>query len=123
MSHGGKYASRVLLALVHRLLWFAIAVAIGLLWAYSEQFTGRPLTIQGHAVLGTLFSTALLTAGYNLQQLVAWRRELTQLSSATGLSATEVRDARRLLLTLHEGDPRRLRALRETVLSETRDEG
>lgn len=111
----------MLLAYLHRLLWFAIATAVGLLWAYSEQITDRPLSIAGHTVLGTLFSTALMTAGYNLHQLISWRRELTQLSSATGLSAGEVQDARRLLLTLREGDPRRLRALREAVLRDTGD--
>lgn len=114
--------SRVLLAYLHRLLWFAIAAAVGLLWAFSEQLTGKPLSIPGHTVLGTLFSTALATAGYNLQQLLAWRRELTQLSSDAGIPPTELRDAMRLLLTLHEGDPRRLRALRDAALRETRDE-
>lgn len=109
----------MLLAYLHRLLWFLIAAALGILWAYSEQITGKPLSTPGHGVLGTLFSTALATAGYNLQQLIAWRRELTQLSGATGLSMAEVRDARRLLLALQEQDPRQLRALRETAPRES----
>jgi len=111
----------VVLAALHRLVWFLIATAIGLLWSYSEQITGRQLAMQAHAVLGTIFVAALATAGYDLRQLLAWRRELSQLSESTGLSPADVRDAQRLLLVLKEQRPEKLRALRDAI-RETRDE-
>lgn len=111
----------MILAALHRLLWFLLAAAIGLLWAYSEQITGRALSIQGHAVLAMLFTTALATAGYNLRELLAWRRELLQLSDSTSLSQAELHDAKRLLLILREQKPERIRALRQAITDEPRD--
>lgn len=105
----------VILAALHRVLWFAIAVTIGLLWAYSEQVTSRPLSVHAHLVLGTLFAAALTTAGYNLRELLAWRRELQQLAERADMTPADLADARRLLLVLRERDPRRIGAIRAAI--------
>lgn len=103
----------MVLAWLHRVIWFAIATAIGGAWGFAELITGREPSPQANLVLGVLFFAALATAGYDLKKLLAWRREFAQIDSSPNLSAAQRRDALRLLRILHERDPDELRALRE----------
>lgn len=112
---GGAYSAPVIGELLHRLLWFAVAVAIGLLWAYSEQLSGRALPVHAHAVLGTLFLAALGTGGYNVRMLLSWYRELQQLGTVTGLSAQQVRDVRALARLIESQDGPAIRSLRAAL--------
>lgn len=98
--------------LLHRLLWFAVAAAIGFLWVFSEQITGRGLPFHAHGVLGALFTVALATGGYDLRKFVLWYRELQSLGALTGMSPRQIRDVRALAQLIESQDAPTIRSLR-----------
>lgn len=108
----------LVLAYLHRLAWFGIAGAVGFGWVYGELVTGRSLPPHGHAIYGAMFAAALTTAGFDLRQLLAWRRLVSQINEATGQPPKQQLDAQRLAAILHEQDPSKLEPLRRALQRE-----
>lgn len=59
-----------------RYLWFAVAVAISMVWLFFELIAGYEIPQRAHPILGILVLAALIAGGNDLSKIARMRRIL-----------------------------------------------
>lgn len=119
MPGAGGHPRRV--GVLRRVFWFAVATAIGVLWAFGAAITGRPLELHAHAVLGFLVASALAEGGFAVAAFRQWQRASADVVSQLDIPARHHADVRALVAALIEHDPSILTAVRRALGPGRRD--
>lgn len=102
--------ARTFLDTVERFLWFAVAAAIGAMWAFYEVLTGREVPGHAHPILGTLVATALSFGGVDLRRISRARQFIAGVSGIP----PEIREhVAQRIAQLESEEPEVLHALQE----------
>lgn len=101
--------------LAERLTWFAIAVGVGVMWAFGSTYIGRPLELHAHAVFGALFTFSLGAGGWDVRGWSRWRQDVRYVMTQMEVPPDRRDDLRALITAIGSRDPDAARALREAV--------